>query len=108
MKTIQRLPAVCCAPGSPPLPEPVRRDLARRFRALGDPARVHIVNRLSAEEELCVCVLQAELGLSQPTISHHLKVLREADLVESRKRGTWSYYRLRPAALDELAAVIGG
>ena len=96
------LPTVCCAPGSPPLAEDVRTEFASRFKALADPARVAIVNRLALAEELCVCVLTDELRLSQPTVSHHLKVLREAGLIEGEKRGTWSYYRLRREAIDEL------
>ena len=96
------LPTVCCAPGSPPLAEDVRTEFASRFKALADPARVAIVNRLASAEELCVCVLTDELRLSQPTVSHHLKVLREAGLIEGEKRGTWSYYRLRREAIDEL------
>ena len=75
----------CCAPGAPPLRPSVAASLAVRFKALADPARVAIVNQLAGAEELCVC--QVRLGLSQPTVSHHLRVLREAGLIEvSRKR----------------------
>ena len=98
---------VCCAPDAPPLSEQARDDLALRFRALADPARVYIVNRLAGAGELCVCVLTEELGLSQPTVSHHLKLLRKAGLIEGEKRGTWSYYRLRPEAIAELRAALG-
>ena len=81
--------------------------LAVRFKALADPARVAIVNQLAGAEELCVC--QIRLGLSQPTVSHHLRVLREAGLIEvSRKRGTWVYYRLVPEAVEQLAFALGG
>ncbi len=98
----------CCAPGAPPLPVEQRNALADRFKALADPNRVAIVNRLSGAPEVCVCVLVEELGLSQPTVSHHLRVLREAGLVEADRRGTWAYYRLIPEAVAELATALGG
>jgi ArsR family transcriptional regulator len=66
------------------------------------------VNRLAATEECCVCDLNAAFELSQPTISHHLKVLRDAGLVESTRRGTWAYYRLVPDAVSELRRTLGG
>ena len=68
-----------------------------------------IVNRFAGAEEVCVCDFIGTLGLAQPTVSHHLKVLREAGLVEvARKRGTWVYYRLVPEAVGELAFALGG
>ena len=101
-------PAPCCVPGAPPLPAHQRETLAAKFKALGDPARVAIVNRLATEGEACVCHF-ADLALSQPTISHHLRVLREAGLVEvARKRRTWSFYRLVPNAISDLAFALGG
>jgi ArsR family transcriptional regulator len=103
MKT---LPVLCCAPGAPPLGEEESARLAARFRALADPARVQILSRLSAEDEVCVCALTDGSGLSQPTISHHLKVLREAGLVAAARRGTWAYYRLVPEALAELRGAL--
>jgi ArsR family transcriptional regulator len=103
------LQAPCCSPGSPPLDQRVAQELAARFKALADPSRVAIVNRLAGAEEVCVCDLIGTLGLAQPTVSHHLKVLREAGLVEvARKRGTWVYYRLVPEAVDQLAFSLGG
>ena len=100
--------APCCVPGAPPLPAHQRDALAKRFKALGDPARVAIVNRLATEGEACVCHF-ADLGLSQPTISHHLRVLRDAGLVEvARRRATWSFYRLVPEAVSDLAFALGG
>jgi ArsR family transcriptional regulator len=97
----------CCAPGAPPLPRRDAERLAARFKALADPARVEIVNRLAGANEVCVCRL--DIGLSQPTVSHHLRVLREAGLVEvARKRGTWVYYRLVPEAVEQLAFALGG
>ena len=90
------------------MPRDAASDLAERFRALADPTRVAIVNRLSGAGELCVCDLTAAFDLSQPTISHHLKILRDAGLVESSRRGTWAYYRLVPEAVDALRGALGG
>src|SRR2546430_11871322 len=98
MKTLAVIPELCWGPDVPPLAPAAAERLAARFRALADPTRVAIVNRLAQAEETCVCDLTAAFDLSQPTISHHLKVLREAGLVESSRRGTWAYYRLVPQA----------
>src|SRR5918994_7449529 len=98
---MKKLPVVCCAPGAPPLSKGARASLADRFKALNEPTRVAIVNRLAGADEVCVCVFVDELDLSQPTISHHLRVLRDAGLVESTRRGTWGYYRPIPAAVTE-------
>ena len=109
MKKIATItPITCCAPGSPPLKGKELDALAGQFKALSDPTRLSIVNSLANQEECCVCEFQ-HLGLSQPTISHHLKVLREAGLVEvARKRGTWTFYRLVPQAVESLAFALGG
>jgi len=107
MKSIAVLPAICCGPGAEPLSETEREEIAARFKALADPTRVAIINCLSAADEVCVCNLTATFDLSQPTISHHLKTLREAGLVESSRRGTWAYYRLVPEAIDELRGALG-
>jgi ArsR family transcriptional regulator len=109
MKQIATItPISCCAPGSPPLKGKELKALAGQFKALSDPTRLSIVNSLANREECCVCEFE-HLGLSQPTISHHLKVLREAGLVEvARKRGTWTFYRLVPAAVESLAFALGG
>src|SRR5438045_6652132 len=103
---MKRLPVLCCGPETEPLDPAASETLAARFRALADPTRVAIVNRLAATEECCVCDLNGAFDLSQPTISHHLKVLREAGLVESSRRGTWAYYRLVPEALDALRGAL--
>ena len=108
MKSIAVLPAICCGPETEPLTVPERDELAARFKALADPTRVAIVNRLAACDECCVCDLNDVFDLSQPTISHHLKVLRDAGLVESSRRGTWAYYRLLPDAVRELRQTLGG
>ena len=105
MKT---LPVLCCGPDTQPLDVAASESLATRFRALADPTRVAIVNRLASTEECCVCDLTAAFDLSQPTISHHLKVLREAGLVASSRSGTWAYYRLVPHAVRELRNTLGG
>ena len=75
------------------------------FKALADPTRVAIVNRLAAVDEVCVCDLTSAFELSQPTISHHLRLLRDAGLVEAERRGTWAYYRLVPEAIEQLRSV---
>ena len=79
----------------------VRPARAQVLQALGEPVRWRIVERLGAEE-LCVCHLVEDLGLAQPLVSHHLKVLREAGVVESERFKQWIYYRLRPDALATL------
>ena len=79
--------------------------LAAQFKALADPARVTILNRLAAADEVCVCDFVEALDLAQPTVSHHLKVLRGAGL-ESSRRGTWAFYRLVPEAVDALRGVL--
>ena len=106
-KRLQLVDESCCAPGAPPLPKGRADALATRFKALADPTRVAIINSLSAAEEVCVCNLTETFDLSQPTISHHLKILREAGLVESSRRGTWSYYRLVPEAIAALRSALG-
>jgi len=108
MKSLAVLPTLCCGPGTPPLAPGERDVLAARFKALADPTRVAIVNRLAAVDEVCVCDFVASLDLSQPTISHHLKILRDAGLVEASRRGTWAYYRLIPEAVDALRGALAG
>ena len=106
-KKLKVLEQPCCAPGAPALRPAIAESLAARFKALSDPARVAIVNRLAGADDVCVC--EFRLGLSQPTVSHHLRVLREAGLIEvARKRGTWVHYRLVPEAVEQLAFALGG
>ena len=83
-------------------------DLAHILKALADPTRLRLVSMVAAHEggEACVCDLTDPLGLTQPTISHHLKILVDAGILTRDKRGKWSYYALVPAALDALAAVL--
>jgi ArsR family transcriptional regulator, arsenate/arsenite/antimonite-responsive transcriptional repressor len=108
MKSIAVLPAICCGPETEPLSPLERDELAARFKALADPTRVAIINSLSAADEVCVCNLTETFDLSQPTISHHLRVLRDAGLVESSRRGTWMYYRLVPESVQQLRQTLGG
>lgn len=98
------LPA-CCAPVAWPA-GPDTPALARAFRALGDETRLGIVRLLVRFPEVCVCHLGAGFPVGQPTISHHLKVLREAGLVESTKRGLWAYYALRRDLPEPVRAAI--
>ena len=99
----------CCVPL---LREPITAgqaaDLARLLKALADPTRLRLVSMVAAHEggEACVCDLTEPLGLTQPTISHHLKILVDAGIFTRDKRGVWAYYALVPAALDALAAVL--
>ena len=98
---------LCCAPlAAPVLSDDEAEATAELFKALGDPARVRIVNVLAARREpVCVCHLVEPLGLSQPTVSHHLKKLLDAGLLEREQRGKWAYFSLRPDAVATLAAV---
>lgn len=97
----------CCAPlAESPLGADDAERLARSLKALADPARLRILSLIaaSADGEVCVCELPAPLGLSQPTVSHHLKVLTDAGFLDRSKRGTWAYYRLIPGALDAITS----
>ena len=98
---------VCCAPlGAPTLDDEAAAATAGLFRALGDPARVRIVNLIAtAGEAVCACDLYAPLGLAQPTVSHHLKKLVDAGLLEREQRGKWAYFSLQRDAVEKLAAV---
>jgi ArsR family transcriptional regulator len=100
--------AACCAPlGAASLTDDQAQATARLFKALADPARVKIVNVLATSgEPVCVCEFTEPLGLSQPTVSHHLKKLMDAGLLDREQRGTWAYYSLRPDALAGLAAAL--
>lgn len=80
--------------------------IAPMFKALGDPVRLRLMSLIASRVEACVCDLTDAFDLSGPTISHHLKVLRESGLVECERRGTWVYYWARPAALAQLADLL--
>lgn len=99
-----------CVPAVPPpvLDEAAAADLAAGFKAVGDPTRLRLLALIAAHEggEACVCDLTGAFALSGPTISHHLKVLREAGLIAGDRRGTWIYYRVLPDALAALSRVL--
>ncbi|MCI3278290.1 ArsR/SmtB family transcription factor [Streptomyces cylindrosporus] len=102
--------AVCC-PGlsAAPLDEDQAADLAKIFKALGDPVRLRLMSMIASRGqggEVCVCELTPAFDLSQPTISHHLKLLRQAGLVDCERRGTWVYYWVQPGVLDKLGAFL--
>lgn len=104
------LPLVqCCTPLSQTttLSETAAVDLERLLKALADKTRLRIVHQLTqaGEDAVCVCDIVPELGLTQPTISYHLKQLRDAGLVDREKRGTFAHYRLTPGALDRVGAL---
>jgi ArsR family transcriptional regulator len=91
-----------------PIGESAAAGLAQVFKALADPVRLRLVSLIGAHQggEVCVCELTAAFSLTQPTISHHLKVLREAGIIDGERRGTWVYYWLVPAALERMAALL--
>ena len=91
-----------------PIDETTAAGLAHMFKALADPVRLRLVSLIGAHQggEVCVCELTEAFELTQPTISHHLKVLREAGIITSERRGTWVYYRLEPAALERMGALL--
>jgi ArsR family transcriptional regulator len=107
MNRLEVLQPICCASDEPPLARDAAEALAGTFKALADPTRVAIVNRLTTAEAVCVFDLTAAFDLSQPTISHHLRILRDAGLVEAERRGTWAFYRLVPDAIDALRGGFG-
>ena len=82
--------------------------LSRVFKALGDPARLRLVSVVAAQPdgEACVCELTEPVGLSQPTVSHHLKLLVDAGVLEREQRGKWAYYRLVPGTFDAVAELL--
>ena len=100
-------PIACCAPlGASALTADEADATAELFRALADPARVQIVNHIAgAAGAVCACEFNELLGLAQPTVSHHLKKLTEAGLLEREQRGKWAYFSLKRDAVDKLAAV---
>ena len=91
-----------------PIGEAAATGLAQVFKALGDPVRLRLLSLIGAHQggEVCVCDLTSAFDLTQPTISHHLKVLRDAGIITSERRGTWVYYRLVPAALERMASLL--
>ena len=100
----------CCAPvGSVEFDADDAAELAKGFAALGDPVRLHLLSMIAAggQQGACVCDLIEPSGRSQPTVSHHLKILREAGLVTSEKRGTWAWYFVQADRLAALRTALG-
>jgi ArsR family transcriptional regulator len=106
--SIQETDACCAGLAEAPLDAAQATDLAAVFKALGDPVRLRLLSMIASRQggEVCVCEMTPAFELSQPTISHHLKLLRQAGLIDCERRGTWVYYWVLPAALDRLAAVL--
>lgn len=98
----------CCAPVAGGMTPAEADELAALLKVLADPARLRILSMLmqAADHEVCVCDLTEPLGLSQPTVSHHMKVLREAGFTASERRGKWVYHCLRPERLDEVRGAL--
>lgn len=101
--------AACCAPVTAGVVSDTTADtLARMFKALGDPTRVKLLSMIAAapDDGACACDMTEPVGLSQPTVSHHLKLLVDAGLVTREQRGKWAYYRVLPDVLDALAQAL--
>ena len=96
----------CCTPIGSGLDQREAEELGSILKTLADPARLRILSIMASADELCGCDLEEPLGLSQPTVSHHLKQLREAGLVASERRGKWIYHRLVPERFDEIRAAL--
>jgi ArsR family transcriptional regulator len=108
MRTIAVVAASCPPLLQQPLDAEAAEDLAAALKAIADPARLRLLSLIQAqpEHEACVCHLTEPLGLSQPTVSHHLKVLLRAGLVEREQRGSWAYFRVREEPLAALRDVL--
>jgi ArsR family transcriptional regulator, arsenate/arsenite/antimonite-responsive transcriptional repressor len=103
------LAQACCTPLTrQPLTAGQADDLARVLKALADPVRLRLVSMIAAHDggEACVCELTEPLGLSQPTISRHLKILTDAGILTRDKRGVWAWYALAPGVLDSISAAL--
>ena len=100
-------PIICCCPlGAPTITDEEAIATAELFKALGDPTRVRLVNMIATSGgEVCMCDLIDPVGLSQPTVSHHMKKLVDAGLVEREQRGKWAYFSLKRDAVEKLAVV---
>lgn len=96
----------CCGLATSRISAEDAERIAPMFKALGDPVRLRMASMIAARPEVCVCEITPVFDLSSGTISHHLKALRDAGIVESERRGTYVYYRIRPEALAGLAALL--
>jgi len=106
MNLIQTVETCCPVVREAPLEGPAADRVAAAFKVLSDPARLRLLTMIASADEACVCNLTDAVGLSQPTVSHHLKVLNDAGFVTREKRGTWAYYRLVPEALSILRSAL--
>jgi ArsR family transcriptional regulator len=107
--TLPLVSATCCAPlAQAPISAAGAADMAAGFKALGDPVRLRLMSMIASSEggEICVCDLTPAFDLSGPTVSHHLRVLREAGLIEGDRRATWVYYRPVRSRLSTLSALL--
>jgi ArsR family transcriptional regulator, arsenate/arsenite/antimonite-responsive transcriptional repressor len=108
-KNVNTSAETCCAAlGDTPLTEREAIDLAQLLTALADPVRLRILSMLIAADEVCSCELEGPLARSQPTISHHTRLLAKAGLITGDKRGKWTWWRLNPDRLAEIRAALGG
>jgi ArsR family transcriptional regulator len=109
-KSVTALPTCCPPVLHARLGKSAAAQLATTFKAIADPARLRLLSFIAAQPsgEACVCYLTKPLGLSQPTVSHHLKVLHDAGLLTRDRRGTWVYYRIVPQRLAELRDALAG
>jgi ArsR family transcriptional regulator len=108
VRTIATLAAACPPLSEGELTQAEADQLAAALKVIADPARLRLLSLIQAqpEGEACVCHLTTPLGLSQPTVSHHLKVLLQAGLVDREQRGSWAFFRVKPDALSALRAVL--
>jgi ArsR family transcriptional regulator, arsenate/arsenite/antimonite-responsive transcriptional repressor len=105
-KQLAIVDASCCVPlGRETMTSAQAETAATLLKAVADPVRLRLMSLIAANDETCVCELTGEFDVSQPTISHHLRVLREAGWVDSERRGTWVYYRPRADAIDAVAGL---
>lgn len=105
--TLAQVGASCCGLSTQRIDEDAANRLAPMFKALGDPIRLRLAAMIASAPEVCVCDLTPEFDVSAPTISHHLKVLREAGLVDCERRGTWVFYWIQADVLAELSLLLG-
>lgn len=97
----------CCAPAAGgPMDLATAERLAATLRAIAEPTRLRLLSLVATRDEACVCELTGPVGLSQPTVSHHLRILVDAGLLDREQRGKWAYYRPVPGALDALATLL--